>query len=288
MQAQAPGLVPAAPAAEMTPQQAAAAGLGWVDKNHPLYGTPGYVGSTPGSGGAGAAPPTTGYYPTGEPGTTPINQQNQNAQTYSQTPGAAPSNNTTNQGTQDVVRNTYLQSIQKGTAVDTNDPNFRQQADAYAAGQERARRNALDSAAQAGSAAGGYTTGGDDVERRMIDEAMGRNVGQFEAELVGRELQSRREEIQNALTSLRGMISGDQAMALERELAALDAAIKRESLAQTGSLGQQDLNLRDKLGTGALNVDLIRAMLQNQQFGQSFGLDLANSEANYFLRSLGF
>lgn len=32
---------------EMSPQEAAAAGLGWVPPNHPLYGTPGFVGSSP-------------------------------------------------------------------------------------------------------------------------------------------------------------------------------------------------------------------------------------------------
>lgn len=78
----APPPAPAAPAAaapattapplqpqggEMTPQQAAAAGLGWVDKNNPNYGKPGFVGSTPASGGqpagapAAAPPPYAGY-----------------------------------------------------------------------------------------------------------------------------------------------------------------------------------------------------------------------------------
>jgi hypothetical protein len=286
---------PASGGGEMTPAQAAAAGLGWVDKNHPLYGTPGYAGSAPaGAGVAGPFPATPGgpYAPPNlapnTPGPNALDTQTSNAQTYSQTPGAAPSNATTNQGTQDAVRNTYLGQIQKGTAVDTNDPNFRMQSDAFAAAQERARRNQLDDSAQASFQAGTRGSGGDLVERRMADETSARNVGQFEGALVGRELESRRDEIKNALSSLGGMIGDDQKMALNRELAALDAAIKREGITSQGdiakgqlALGGQELGVKDKLGTGALNVDLLRALLQNQQFGTDAGIRIGDLEAKY-------
>jgi hypothetical protein len=272
----APAPAPAAQPSAMTPAQAAAAGLGWVPVGHPLYGTPGYVGSQ------GAAP--------GTPGAAPGPDPTQGAQTISATPGAPPSNATTNQGTQDVVRNTYLQQIQKGTAVDTNDPNFRQQADTYAAAQERARRNAIDDTTQSAFAggAGAYGGGAQALAQRAATEGAARNVGQFEASLVGQELQNRRDEIKNALSSLGGMISNDQQLALQRELASLDAALKRESLAQTGSLGAQDISLRDKLGTGALNVDLIRALLQNQQFGNELGFNIGQADFDARMRAAGF
>lgn len=57
---------------EMTPAEAAAAGLGWVPKGHPLYGTPGFVGSQqgasgtslpPGQGGGGAPSDPAVYHP---------------------------------------------------------------------------------------------------------------------------------------------------------------------------------------------------------------------------------
>lgn len=52
--------------ADMTPGEAASQGLGWVDKNHPLYGTKGYVGYTGGSGDANSG---TGSSPgSGTPG----------------------------------------------------------------------------------------------------------------------------------------------------------------------------------------------------------------------------
>jgi hypothetical protein len=260
----------------------------WVPPGHPLALAQQQAGAVPAAPAAGGAitytPPNAAP---GTPGASPIDTQNQNAQTYSQTPGGAPINNTTNQGTQDTVRNSYLQTIQKGTAVDTNDPNFRMQSDAYGAAQERARRNAIDDSVQGNFAQGMQGSGAATVERRMIDEASARNQGQFEAQLVGQELQSRRDEIQNALASLGGMIDNDQKLALQRELAALDAALKRESLAQTGALGSQDLSLRDKLGTGALNVDMIRALLQNQQFGDELGYNVGNSAVQNWLRANG-
>ena len=103
----------------------------------------------------------------------------------------------------------------------------------------------------------------------------------------GRELQNRRSEIQNALSSMKGMISDDQTRALQKQLADMDAAIKQQSIAQTGALGSADLALRDKLGTGALNLDTMKALLQNQQFGSNLGFDIGNAESQYYLRSLG-
>jgi hypothetical protein len=107
------------------------------------------------------------------------------------------------------------------------------------------------------------------------------NMGAFEAQLVQRELENRRAEIADALTNLRGMITSDQAAALQRELASLDAAIRREGLAQSGDLGARDLAIKDKLGTGALNVDLLRALLQNEQFGVDAGIRIGDLEARY-------
>lgn len=265
---------------EMTPAQAASAGLGWVPKGHPLYGTAGYVGSSAGSALQQQAPDRAMPVQT-------VSGQAQAAQTYSATPGAAPTQNTMNQGAQDVVRNSYLQRATQGTTIDRNDPNIRQQSDAYGAAQERARRNAVDQAAEASFAAGTRGSGAERTEQRMISENAARNVGQFEAALVGRELENRRDEIKTALEAMRGQITVEQQATLQRELANLEAAIKRESLAQSGSLGAQDIQLRDKLGTGALNADLMRILLQNQQFDKNLGFDIGNAEMGYYLRQLG-
>jgi hypothetical protein len=243
---------------------------GVVDVNNPMY-TNYQEQPTTGGGIPGAQ---------GGPAST-VQQQAGNAATYSSTPGAAPSANTSNQGTQDVVRNSYLQQATQGTKVDLNDPNFKQQIDTFNAGSDRARREYQSQAAERLSAQGLGNSGAMQNERRLSDEQAATSQGAFQAQLVSRELENRRNEIKDALTNLRGIISGDQAMALQKQLADLDAAIKREGLSQSGTLGAGDLALRDKLGTGALNMDLLRALLQNQQFGTDAGIRIGDLEARY-------
>lgn len=250
---------------------------GWVPRDHPLAQP--YLSQSPNT-------PATAGTAANTPGNT-VQGQSSAAQTYSATPGAAPAPFTSNQGTQDVVRNTYLQQATQGTTIDRNDPNFRQQADAYSATQDRARRQYQSEAAERLSAQGLGNSGAMQQERRFSDEQAANSKGQFESELVARELTNRRDEIKDALSGLHGMVSGDQAAALQQQLAQLDAAIKREGLAQSGTLGARDLSIKDKLGTGALNVDLMKALLQNQQFGKDLGLRIGDAESNAFLRSLG-
>jgi len=223
--------------------------------------------------------PTTAP-PAGSPTTAgSIPQQAGNASTYSQTPGAAPVQNTTNQGTQDVVRNSYLQQATQGTTIDRNDPNFKQQVDPYNAAVERQKQGYLADAAERMSAKGMGDSGAMDTERRMANERAGEAQGSFESQLVGRELQNRRAEIQNALASLGSMVNSDQGRALQKQLADLDAQLKQAGLSQSGSLGAQELALKDKLGTGGLNIDLMRLLQQGQQFGDQLGFNVADRTA---------
>lgn len=192
-----------------------------------------------------------------------LQNQAANAQTYSISPDAAPAPFTANQGTQDVVRNTYLARATQGTQIDRNDPNFRQQVEPFEAAQERGRRTYLNEQAERLGAQGLGNSGAMQQEARMASERAAQNVGQFESQLVGRELENRRNEIKEALSGLGGMLTADQTRGLQRELADLDAAIKRE------------------LGTGALNIDLLRALLQNDQFRDQLGVNIGEIEARY-------
>lgn len=256
--------------------------LGWspqesVDYYNRYHTKPADAAAAPGPPGAAPAGPPP---PPNSAATDPADrtqQQGLNSQTYSPTPEAAPTQNTTNQGTQDVVRNSYLQQAEQGTAVDTNDPNFRQQADAYAAAQERARRTAVSQTAE--QYAGSGATGAQTAEERLINEQSGQNQAGFEAQLVGHELQNRRSEIQNALTQLGGMISGDQARALQKQLADIDAQLKQAGLDQSSALGQRELDIRQQLGLGGLNVDLMRLLTQNQQYNNDLGFRIGSTEA---------
>ena len=118
-----------------------------------------------------------------------------------------------------------LKRSQQGLAIDRTDPIIRAQADAFAANQERSRRNYLSDVAERQGPLANIQG-----ERRMAAERAGQATGGFEAELIGKELVARRQEISEALQLMGGVLSRDQQAALQRELAQLDAAIRREGL----------------------------------------------------------
>lgn len=264
-------------------------GQSWVPPDHamawkPTAGAPGdVVTGDPGPGATGA---------------NTVPGQANAAQTYSTTPGGKPLDHTTNQGTQDVVRNSYLQQATQGTQVDTNDPNFKQQLDPFVAEQERSRKQYEAEQAERMSAAGLGSSGAMQNERRLGAEKAGQASGAFKSQLVTRELENRRNEIKEALSGLRGMISEDQQRDLQKQLGQLDATIKRESLSQSGAISQAELALKDKLGTGALNMDMMRALLQNNQFAANLtqeqrqhldrlGFDLSGRQADWDWKQRG-
>jgi hypothetical protein len=143
----------------------------------------------------------------------------------------------------------YEQLHQRATqslALDRNDPIIRAQADAYAAQEERARRdNLADLAERSGPNAN--LRG----EQRLGYERMGQRVGGFEAELLGRELQARRDEIAQALQLSATFLSTEEQRALQREIALLDNAIAQQNAANSGA---------------GLQQDWMEALMQNAQF----------------------
>ena len=245
---------------------------GWVPKNHPLAQQYLAQQSQQQTTAPGAAPTA--------PAATNVQQQAANAQTYSATPGAAPTAYTTNQGTQDVIRNTYLQRAMQGTTIDARtDPNIRQQSDAFAAAMERARRDAVADAAERNFAQGLASSGAATAEQRLINERAAQARGSFEAELVARELANRRDEIREALGALTGLLTADQEAALRRELAELEAQLQRAGIASSEKLAARELDLKRTLGLKGLDLDRLRIELQNQQFNKQLGFNIADREA---------
>jgi hypothetical protein len=183
----------------------------------------------------------------------------------------------TNPTSQAVTMDTLMSRLTQPTTIDTNDPAFRKQADTYAAASERARRNAVSDAAEA---AGPYGTGALQGQQRMLTENAAQQQAGFEADLVGREIQNKRDEVQNALTSMTGLLSQDQQNALQLQLAQLDAQLKQLGITSASDTAAAELALKDKLGVGGLNVDLMQLLLNNQQFGDTLGFNVANASNN--------
>jgi hypothetical protein len=147
--------------------------------------------------------------------------------------------------------NMLLARAKQGTAIDRNDPNIRQQVDPYAAAQERARRNYLADAAE--SLGPGANLRG---EQRVAMERAGQATGLFESQLMGRELQNRRDEITHALDSLGNRLSEDQRLALQKELGYLNDATQRYGIDSNERQNNAQVGLgRDRLGLDYSELD---------------------------------
>lgn len=169
----------------------------------------------------------------------------------------------------------------QGLQVNAADPIIKNQVDAFSAAGERSRRNYLSDVAER---SGPYANVRG--EQRMTAEKLGQGTSAFQAELLGRELGARRDEIAQALAMQGSMLSGDQTRALQAQLAAMDQAIKEAGVGLQGrdldlrtELGRGDLALRDKLGMGQLALGNRGLDLSNDQFLKELALrewDLGN------------
>lgn len=151
-------------------------------------------------------------------------------------PGGAPPGGPP--GVSDELYKMLLDRAHQGTTINPNDPNIRQQVDPYAAQVERSSRNYLADAAE-GLGANANMTG----ERRLAAEHSGQQTGMFQSQLIGREIDARRTEIQSALAQLGGQLTADQQLALQRELGYMNDATQRYGLSNNYNLGMANANL---------------------------------------------
>jgi hypothetical protein len=156
-----------------------------------------------------------------------------------------------------------LQSrAQQSLNVQASDPLIAQQTGAYSAQQERARRNYLADLAERGGALTNLQG-----EERLSAERLGAQTAQYQADLMGRELQSRREEIAGSLQQMQGLLTGEQQQAMQRELALLDNAIKQRGLDVTArgqDIGQLNALLQGGLTARGQDIDWQQGLHGNQ------------------------
>lgn len=141
-------------------------------------------------------------------------------------------------------------------------------------GVERNRAQLAETAAAQGidpTALGSLTRG------LMADSAM--RQGQFEGGALERAAASQQQALSQALGLTGGLLGQQDQMALQRDLAALQAELQGRGLDIQQGLGQGDLSLRRDLGTGQLNLGLLNSLLSNQQFGQGLSGQLALGQA---------
>jgi hypothetical protein len=129
-------------------------------------------------------------------------------------------------------------------------------------------------------ASGLESSGAASSAQRKIDQDRAMQEGSFDADLLGNARQERMQELQAFLSIAGNTLSNEERNALDRELAQLDAAVKREGIASTASLGKSDLDLRRELGLGGLNQNLLSILLNNRTENDRTGLTAAQMGLN--------
>lgn len=208
---------------------------------------------------------------------------------------------TPGQGTD--LYNKLLARATQSLAIDPNDPIIRNQSDAFNAQQARARTKYLQETAERGGANSNMG-----AEQRASAEQAGQAGADFEARLMGQELSARREEIQAALEGARGLLTDQQHLQLQQELARIAQEESRYQF-DTGEgarryefdTGEGSRRYEFNTGVGQKEKDraqqeseFVRALLERRgEFGQTLGntryqfdTGLGQQESE-FARSLG-
>lgn len=176
-------------------------------------------------------------------------------------PSGVVGNPTRTQNFQDQLLEALRGRSQQSLNIDPNDPMIKGQVDAYAAREQQAQRRGL--AADAERVGPVANIG---AERRAGNEQVGQATAGFQAQLMGQEVSARRQEIQAALSGQMGILSQQQQMQLQEEMAQLDRA--QQQFQFTAGNAQQE----SQFG---------RTLAQNEsQFGRNLGQHAYEFDSN--------
>lgn len=208
-------------------------------------------------------------------------------------PAIAPSD-PAGQQKSDELYSFLMDRAKQSQVVDPNDPRIRAQADTFSANQTREGRRYLSELAERKGAGGNIG-----AESRMVAEKNAQSSASHEGELLQHESDQRRQEIEHALTTGAQFLTGQQQMALQKELAIIDDNMKRyqaqmqesqfsRGLAQSGS--QFDRNYEQSGSQFGQTLDLQNRTLAQQaadaaagraQSGGQFGATMSAREAEF-------
>lgn len=144
--------------------------------------------------------------------------------------------------------NLLMKRATQSLDVNPSDPIIKGQTDAFNAQQQRDSKNYLSTVAEKQGANANIS-----AETRIAGEQVGQNTSAFEAQLMGQELATRRQEIQQALSGAAGFLTSQQQMALQEELAQLNIT-QRQWETKMG-LGQQESEFARRLAQQGYEFD---------------------------------
>lgn len=182
-------------------------------------------------------------------------------------------------------------------AVTLQDPSLQPVSDAYRSAQQRGVEQQRRALANRASVTGTLNTGGFDTEALGVLQDANRDVASFDANLVRAEMATRRNELLQAIQLAAQTGNEQQRSQLQQQLALLDATLRQQDMSLRDRLGTGDLALRRELGFGDLDfrnrtltqsgelgrgdlaLRMIQSLLQNEQFNSGLGMNAAQFEA---------
>lgn len=144
--------------------------------------------------------------------------------------------------------------------TDASDPNIAAATSAFRAQGDASRRRAqvglAERAAQSGLNTGGSGGGFLDSAIQSQHEQEGRDVGEFSANAVLQEIQSKRQDVVNALN----FAQGEERMALQQQLAMLDHELQSRSLDQNNQHFYDDLSYNMGRDASGLDAQMLKML----------------------------
>ena len=147
---------------------------------------------------------------------------------------------------EDALYQTLLDRSKQSLQVNASDPIIANQVNAYDAAQQRGERNYMSQLAEKSGPNANLS-----AEQRSNAETATQNTSAFQATLIQNELTARRNEIQNALSQMGGMLTSEQTLALQQQLGLINAALGE---GQLGLQSTQDANYWDALRRGLITA----------------------------------
>lgn len=129
-----------------------------------------------------------------------------------------------------LVKQLEQEAGQSLTINPNTDPTIQMEAAPYAAEQQRAATTLEQQAAEAGGPNANLV-----AQNAMIQENAAQQSGGYASGLVANELTARRDQIQQALTSMQGLLTADQQNQLQLQLDQLNQAVSLQEAQQTAS-----------------------------------------------------
>ncbi len=181
---------------------------------------------------------------------------------------------TTNAALQTQIRERLMGLLDPKTPS-PNEPALQPAISAFNAAQNKATARQVNQHAEAFGASGLESSGARLSADRAAIEQQGLNEATFASNLQLQELENQRQQLQAGLQMALALNDQDTSRRLQERLAMVQAQLQRDSLTQQGKLAQSDIDLRQKLGYGNLNLGMLGLQQQGRQFNDSLGFNLA-------------